>query len=366
MRINPYEDKELKMDNKLKKLLVKLYQNNRLDRGQLQYILDNISYRTAGPLFVYARKTRLKTYQRKVYLRALLEFSNYCKKDCRYCGIRRSNKKINRYRLLPEKILECCGSAYHRGYRTVVLQSGEDLFYTTGVMVELIKQIKKNFPGTAVTLSTGEASYESYRRLFRAGADRFLLRHETVSETLYRKYHPGMSYHRRFQCLADLKDLGYQVGAGFIVGLPGQTSELLAEELLFLKELDPDMVGIGPLIPHPETPLGNSRAGSVEQTLMLLALIRLLLPETLLPVTTAVNTLDKRGWEKGLQAGANVIMPVVSPPSDREKYEIYKNKGNTDLTTPAEIKKRVERAGFAVDMSRGDSRKWWKKKTGKG
>ncbi|NLY89520.1 MAG: [FeFe] hydrogenase H-cluster radical SAM maturase HydE [Firmicutes bacterium] len=338
-------------------LLAKLYRNNHLKKLELLYLLEKITYLKADLLFAYARKTRVKTYQRRVYLRALVEFSNHCRNNCWYCGLRRENKKVERYRLLPEAILSCCASAYQAGYRTVVLQSGEDKFYTAAVLADLIQAIKKECPGMAVTLSIGEAPREKYYRLYRAGADRFLLRHETVSADLYERYHPGMSYRRRLQCLKELKGIGYQTGAGFIVGLPGQTDEVLAEERLFLKEFDPEMVGIGPFIPHPETPLGNSPAGSVEKTLILLALIRLLLPEVLLPVTTAVNTLDRYGWEKGLAAGANVIMPVVSPAACRRKYEIYKNKAGVDYAALPELKRRVEKAGFELDMSRGDSYK---------
>src|SRR5690554_3735896 len=342
------------MEKKLKGLLAKLYRKNSLEKPELLYLLENITYRDAGLLFAYARKTRVKTYQRKVYLRSVVEFSNHCRNNCWYCGIRRENKKVERYRLPPETILACCASAYQAGYRTIVLQSGEDEFYTAAVLADLIQTIKREYPGMAVTLSIGEASREKYYRLYQAGADRFLLRHETIATDLYERYHPGMNLQQRLQCLKELKEIGFQTGAGFIVGLPGQTNEILAEELLFLTEFSPDMVGIGPLIPHPETPLGKSPAGSVEKTVILLALIRLLLPEVLLPVTTAVNTLDKYGWEKGLAAGANVIMPVVSPAECRRKYEIYKNKAGVDYAALPEIKKRVENAGFELDMSRGD------------
>jgi biotin synthase len=341
-------------EKKLKELLTRLYRKNYLEKSELLYLLENITYRNAGLLFAYARKTRVKTYRRKVYLRAVVEFSNYCRNNCWYCGIRRDNVKVERYRLAPEAILACCASAYQAGYRTLVLQSGEDGFYTAAVLADLIQTIKKEYPGMAVTLSIGEAPRETYYRLYQAGADRFLLRHETIAADLYEKYHPGMNLQQRLRCLKDLKEIGYQTGAGFIVGLPGQTNEILADELLFLKEFGPEMVGIGPLIPHPETPLGGSPAGSVEKTVILLALIRLLLPEVLLPVTTAVNTLDRYGWEKGLAAGANVIMPVVSPAECRKKYEIYKNKAGVDYAALPEIKRRVENAGFEVEMSRGD------------
>lgn len=348
------------MSAKLLILLEKVYRENYLNKEELEYILDNITYERAGPLFAYATQTRMKIYQDRVFLRSLVEISNCCKNNCLYCGIRKDNPYPERYRLLPDQILDCCLSAYQQGYRTFVLQGGEDNFFTTEMLAAIIREIKRNFPDMAVTLSLGERSREDYQEFFRAGADRYLLRHETISPELYRRYHPGMEQEKRIQALRDLKEIGYQVGAGFIVGLPGQDNKVLAEELLFLKEFKPAMVGIGPLIPHPETPLAGIKTGSVEKTLILLALIRLLLPEVLLPITTAVNTLDKMGWEKGLKAGANVIMPVITPASHRSKYEIYKNKGSVDGSKLTEIKDRIERTGFRVDMGRGDNPLWSK------
>lgn len=353
------------MNSKLRNLLRKLYLENRLPSKDILYILNSLNDNNKEILFNYAEKTVLKTYQKKVYLRALLEFSNYCKNNCHYCGIRKNNREIERYRLSTEEISKCFQLAYQHGYRTFVLQSGEDDFFKEDILIKLLQRLKSNHPEAAITLSIGEHPYKNYQKFYQAGADRFLLRHETISKKLYKKYHPDMSYSRRLQCLENLKEIGYQVGAGFIVGLPGQTNNLLAEELLFLKKLNPDMVGIGPLIPHPETPLAGSQTGSVDKTLLLLSLIRLFLPETLLPVTTAINTLDKKGWEKGLKAGANVIMPVISPAISRGKYEIYKNKGSTDVSKLSEIKKRVEESGFKIDMSRGDSLKWLKTNTTK-
>ncbi|QTL97597.1 [FeFe] hydrogenase H-cluster radical SAM maturase HydE [Iocasia frigidifontis] len=350
------------MDSRLRDLLRQLYLENQLASKDILYILNKVDDSNKEILFNYAEKTVLKTYQKKVYLRALLEFSNYCRNNCYYCGIRNNNREIKRYRLSVKKIIKCCLLAYQHGYRTFVLQSGEDDFFKEDILIKLLQRLKSNHPEAAITLSIGEYPYKSYQRFYQAGADRFLLRHESISKELYKKYHPDMSYSRRLQCLKNLKKIGYQVGAGFIVGLPGQTNKILTEELLFLKKLNPDMVGIGPLIPHPKTPLAGSQTGSVDKTLLLLSLIRLLLPETLLPVTTAVNTLDKKGWEKGLKAGANVIMPVISPAISRGKYEIYQNKGNTDVSNLSEIKKRVERSGFKIDMSRGDSLKCLKTK----
>lgn len=348
------------MKEKLSILLEKLYRENYLEKEELKFILDNITYETAGPLFYYASKTRKEIYQDRVFLRALVEISNYCKNNCLYCGIRKDNRHVGRYRLLPEQIINCCRSAYQQGYRTFVLQGGEDNFYTTGILAAIIREIKRNFPDMAVTLSLGERSRGDYQELFEAGADRYLLRHETISGELYQKYHPGMIQEKRLQALKTLKEIGFQAGTGFIIGLPGQDNEILVEELHFLKEFKPAMAGIGPLIPHPETPLAEAETGSVDKTLILLALIRLLLPEVLLPVTTAVNTLDRKGWEKGFEAGGNVIMPVITPASFRNKYEIYKNKGSADGSKLKEIKERIEKAGYQVDMGRGDNPLWLK------
>ena len=342
------------MKQKMKNLLKKLYLKNHLSHEDLLYILDNINYKSSEILCSYAQRTVEKTYHNKIYLRALLEFSNYCKNKCRYCGINNNNKKVSRFRLTAEEILESCKAAYEQGYRTFVLQSGEDDFYKRR-LINIIENIKFKFSNAAITLSIGEYSYQYYKKLYEAGADRFLLRHETISKNLYNNLHPNMNYENRFNCLKKLKKIGYQVGAGFIVGLPGQTNRILASDLIFLKRFNPDMIGIGPLIPHPETPLAECNTGSVKKTTILLALLRLLLPKTLLPVTTAVNTLDKKGWEKGIKAGANVIMPVVSPASVRDNYEIYQNKKNTDVFLLDIIKDRVEKIGYKVDMGRGDS-----------
>lgn len=342
----------------MKNLLKKLYQKNYLQRDELIHLLNGITPEDEKLLYRYALETRLQTYGHRLYLRALLEFSSHCGNSCKYCGLRKENQDAKRYRLSPLEILECCIKAYHLGYRTFVLQSGEDGFYSDDLLAELISRIKENCPGAAVTLSIGERSYASYVRLFEAGADRYLLRHETIDAQLYEKLHPGMSLENRIKCLKHLQKIGYQVGAGFIVGLPGQDSKILAEELLFLKELNPDMVGIGPLIPHPKTPLARMPAGSVRMTLIILALVRLLLPKTLIPITTALNTLDRLGWEKGLKAGANVLMPNLSPAPVRGKYEIYQGKSSTDVSSIREIEERIKNNGFEVDLSRGDSLKW--------
>jgi len=338
-------------------LLDKLYKNNELSREELLYVLDNLDDAHTEKLFEYARKTRDRYYGNRVYMRGLIEFSNVCRMNCMYCGIRAGNKKVERYRLTPEQILDCCRVGYALGYRTFVLQSGEDLWYTVDKLEYIIAEIKKLFPGVAVTLSIGEKSEDEYRAFFEAGADRYLLRHETASRALYEKLHPGASFDNRINCLKTLKKIGYQVGAGFMVGLPGQTNEDLVEDLLFLKELNPHMIGIGPFIPHQETPLWGSKGGTVEDTLVMLALTRLMVPDCLLPATTAMGTLHPTGRERALLAGANVVMPNLSPTVVRAKYELYPNKictGDEAAECRNCIERRIRSIGMDIDMGRGD------------
>ena len=344
----------------MENILKKLYEKNNIKYENLVYLLKNLDEYHKKRLFYYAKRTTLETYGNKVFLRGLLEFSNYCNNNCLYCGLRSDNENIIRYRLNSDEIIGSFAEADEMGYKTLVLQSGEDEYFTDQRLVNLIKNIKTEFPEIAVTLSLGERNYESYKRLFKAGADRYLLRHETVNEKRYNELHPGQNFSKREKCLNNLKEIGYQTGAGFIVGLPGQSLEDIAHNLIFLKEHELDMVGLGPLISHPETPLAGTERGSIELTLISYAISRLLLPETLLPATTALNTLDERGWEKGLKAGANVIMPNLSPKANRDKYEIYQNKGDTDVSELDKIKERVRKVGFEVSMARGDSLKWLK------
>lgn len=314
---------------------------------------------TARRLAQEAVKIRDHYYGRNIFTRGLIEFTNYCKNNCYYCGIRSANHNVDRYRMTEEEILECCRSGYGEGYRTFVLQGGEDPWYTDGKVAAMIRKIKAEFPDCAVTLSIGEKSYESYRLFREAGADRYLLRHETADEALYRALHPGgLSLQRRKQCLYDLKKLGYQVGAGFMVGAPGQTFSHLAKDLVFLQELQPQMVGIGPFIPHHDTMYRGGKAGSVELTLFLLSVIRIMLPAVLLPATTALGTLDPEGREKGFMAGANVIMPNVSPVRNRRLYQLYDNKLGTredDGETIADLAERAECAGCRLVSGRGDA-----------
>ena len=306
-----------------------------------------------------AVQIRKKYYGDKVFTRGLIEYTNYCKNDCFYCGIRKSNPNAKRYRLSKEEIMECCENGYELGFRTFVLQGGEDAYYTDERMVEIIREIKTAYPDCALTLSIGEKSRETYRKFREAGADRYLLRHETADETHYRKLHPeSMSLQVRKKCLYDLKELGYQVGAGFMVGSPGQTWETLAEDLLFLKDLQPQMVGIGPFIPHHDTKFAGKPAGSVEVTLYLLSVIRILLPRVLLPATTALGTMDPQGREKGLEAGANVVMPNLSPVKNRKQYDLYDNKictGEEAAECRACLGRRVERVGYRLVNERGDA-----------
>ncbi|MGE4274311.1 MAG: [FeFe] hydrogenase H-cluster radical SAM maturase HydE [Desulfitobacterium sp.] len=345
----------------MKPILDDLYHKHESSPERLLYLLEHLDSEAQGLLFSYSHQTRLKHYGRQVYLRGLIEFSNVCGRNCYYCGIRRDNLNVDRYRLSQEEILACCREGHRLGYRTYVLQSGEDPYYTDERLVELITAIKAEFPDAAVTLSLGERSYDSYQRLFDAGADRYLLRHETASEGLYQRLHPDSNFHNRRQCLKHLQEIGYQVGAGFMVGLPGQTHEDLVRDLMFLKMLEPKMVGIGPFIPHGQTPLAEFKGGTVEKTLIMLALTRLLLPEVLLPSTTAMGTLDPLGREKAIKVGANVVMPNLSPVGVREKYELYEGKictGDESAHCRVCIEKRISGAGFEVNMGRGDHPSW--------
>ena len=301
-------------------------------------------------------------YGKKVFTRGLIEYTNYCKNDCYYCGIRKSNTNAKRYRLTEDEIMACCENGYELGFRTFVLQGGEDAYYTDDRMVAIIKKIKEAYPECALTLSIGEKSYESYKRFREAGADRYLLRHETANEEHYRKLHPEkMSLAVRKNCLYDLKKLGYQVGAGMMVGSPYQTTEDLAEDLVFLKELQPEMVGIGPFIPHKDTVFAKETGGSLDLTLNLVAMLRLMNPNAMIPATTAVGTIDPRGREKAILSGANVVMPNLSPVSVRKNYMLYDNKLCTG-DEAAECRKcldaRIRSIGYEIVTDRGDYREF--------
>lgn len=345
-------------ENLMKHLIDKLRREQDLSAEEFRMLLTERSKETDLYAREQADQVRQQVYGNEIYVRGLIEFTNYCKNDCYYCGIRRSNSNAARYRLTPEEILSCTESGYALGFRSFVLQGGEDAFYTDLLLCDLIQKIKTRHPDCAVTLSLGERSRESYQRLFEAGADRYLLRHETASEPHYAKLHPpALSLAERKQCLFWLKEIGYQTGSGFMVGAPGQTAAELAEDLLFLKELEPQMVGIGPFIPHHDTPFAGEPPGSVALTLFLIGLLRLMLPRALLPATTALGTLDPEGREKGILAGANVVMPNLSPTDVREKYALYDNKAHTGAEAAeglADLKKRIQKTGCRIAVSRGD------------
>ncbi|MCT4598873.1 MAG: [FeFe] hydrogenase H-cluster radical SAM maturase HydE [Vallitalea sp.] len=341
----------------MKQLIDELYINNTLSKEKILMLLNNLNEENTQYLYMKANELRLHNYNNKVYMRGLIEFTNHCKNDCVYCGIRKHNKNADRYRLSKEDIINCCKEGYRLGYRTFVLQGGEDLYFTDDKIVDIVSSIKSLFDDVAVTLSIGEKSYESYRKYYDAGADRYLLRHETNSKQLYNSLHPNMSYENRIECLYNLKKIGYQVGAGFMVGLPNQTNEDYTKDLIFLKELQPHMVGIGPFIPQKDTPLSMEQSGTVDKTCIMLSIVRLLLPKVLLPATTALGSLSNKGREKGLKAGGNVVMPNLSPTNVREKYALYDGKictGDEAAHCRKCIENRIRSAGFEVDMSRGD------------
>ena len=345
--------------NGMKSLIDKLETNHTLSKEEFVQLIQNHTPEDAQYLFERARCLRQKYFGNGVFLRGLIEVSSYCHNDCLYCGIRHSNTLAERYRLTDEQIMSCCAQGHALGFRTFVMQGGEDGKFTDDRMVALISAIKQQYPGCAITLSLGERKRESYQRMFDAGADRYLLRHETADAAHYGKLHPEwMSHSKRMQCLQDLKEIGYQVGTGFMVGSPFQTAENLADDMLFIAQFKPQMVGIGPYIPHHATPFADQPAGTVERTLFMLGLLRLMIPSLLLPATTALGTLHPQGRELGLMAGANVIMPNLSPADDRSKYMIYDNKLATGAESAEGLKELntiIESVGYHVEQSRGDA-----------
>ncbi len=342
----------------MKALIDRLRKETVLSKEEYVLLLSHITPELSEYLFQQARTVREQWYGKDVYIRGLIEFTNCCKNDCYYCGIRCSNHQAQRYRLSEEEILSCCESGYALGFRTFVLQGGEDPFFTCQRMTSLIRRIRQQFPDCALTLSVGEKSREEYQAYFDAGADRYLLRHETANDSHYRKLHPEtMSPENRKRCLRDLKEIGFQTGCGFMVGSPGQTVENLAEDLLFVKKLQPHMVGIGPFIAQHDTPFRDQPNGTLEITLFLLGLLRLTLPSVLLPSTTALGTIHSRGRELGILAGANVVMPNLSPSSVRKKYLLYDNKictGDEAAECRSCLERRMEAIGYHVVVSRGD------------
>ncbi len=309
-------------------------------------------------LFAKARDVARQYYGNKIYIRGLIEFTNFCKNNCYYCGIRRDNINVVRYRLSENEILDCCGRGYELGFRTFVLQGGEDAFYNEERLIKLISTIKSRYPDCALTLSIGEKSKESYQKFYDAGADRYLLRHETADKSHYEMLHPKEhSFENRMKCLWELKEIGYQIGCGFMIGSKGQTAECLAEDMIFISKFQPQMVGIGPFIPHHDTPFAREAAGTLESTLYMIGLLRLLKPNLLLPATTALGTIDAKGREKGILAGANVVMPNLSPTKVRKKYELYDNKictGDEAAECLNCLNLRMEQIGYRLSIDRGD------------
>lgn len=340
-------------------LIDKLKKEQSLSKKEWISLIEGRTPELSEYLFKLAREIRHKHYNHDIYIRGLIEFTNYCKNDCLYCGIRKSNPNAHRYRLTKEQILDCCRIGYDLGFRTFVLQGGEDGYFTDERMVEIISAIRNNYPDCAITLSIGEKSKETYQKFFDAGSNRYLLRHETANHEHYAKLHPAnLSAANRQTCLKHLKEIGYQVGCGFMVGSPYQTAEHLAEDMLFMKSLNPQMIGIGPFIPHKDTQFANKTAGTLELTLFMLGLIRLMLPKVLLPATTALGTIAENGRELGILAGANVVMPNLSPSDVRKDYSLYDNKIHTGVESAQgvnELKTRMESIGYRVVTDRGDS-----------
>lgn len=348
------------VEKELEFLVEKLDKEHALSKEEWIALIDGRTPALAEMIFEKARIWQQKYFSNHIFVRGLIEMTSYCKNDCFYCGLRRSNKNAERYRLTKDEIIECADAGYELGFRTFVLQGGEDPFYKDTDIAEIVAELKRRHSDCAVTLSLGEHSRETYQKWFDAGADRYLLRHETANFEHYQRLHPPeLSAKHRQDCLRDLIEIGYQTGTGFMVGAPGQTTEHIAEDLLFLKELNPQMVGIGPFVPHHDTPFANEPAGTAELTIYLLGLIRLMLPDVLLPATTALGTIDPLGREKGVQAGANVIMPNLSPVEVRKKYLLYDNKictGDEAAECRSCLQRRMDSIGYEVVVDRGDHR----------
>lgn len=346
------------MNENTRQIIDCLAKKRDLPDEKLRLLLTSEDSDTAEYLAQAADKVRRQFYGTDVYIRGLIEFTNYCKNDCYYCGIRRSCGGVSRYRLTEPEILSCCETGYALGFRTFVLQGGEDPYWTDDRLVPLIAAIRKDYPDCAITLSVGERSRDSYQRLFNAGADRYLLRHETADPCHYASLHPSdLFWKNRMECLQNLKEIGYQTGCGFMVGSPGQMTEHLMADLRFIQRFHPHMAGIGPFIPAKGTPFEKEPAGSAQLTLKLLSIIRLMLPSILLPATTALGTAKTDGREQGILAGANVIMPNLSPAAVRSKYALYDNKistGDEAAESVAHLRRSMQNIGYQVVTSRGD------------
>ena len=346
------------MNNDIRRIIQRLSENHCLEADEYEALVVSFDEESASLLQEYAVKQRKEIYGNSVYVRGLIEISNICKNDCLYCGIRRSNNNADRYRLSQNEIIQCADVGYNLGFRTFVLQGGEDAYYTDDLLEEIISRLKCKYDDIAITLSLGERSFDSYKRLYDAGADRYLLRHETADEMHYKILHPeSMSFDNRMNCLSSLRQIGYQVGCGFMVGSPYQTPKSLAKDLKFIEKFQPDMCGIGPFVPHKDTVFKNEAAGTVELTCLLLSIIRLIKPNILLPSTTALGTIHPFGRERGIQSGANVVMPNLSPVSVRKKYELYDNKictGEESAECKECLSKRMEEIGYKIVVDKGD------------
>ena len=342
----------------LHELIDRLHKEHTLTRGEFITLIKERDEENASYLASLAREEAVKLYGNGVFPRGLVEFTNYCKNNCYYCGIQGSNQHANRYRLSKDEILSACENGYQLGYRSFVLQGGEDPHYSDDVMVPIVSEIRKRYQDCAITLSLGERSKESYQKLYDAGADRYLLRHEAATPELYQKLHPeSLSLENRIQCLWNLKEIGYAVGTGFMVGAPYQTVENLVDDLLFIQKLDPQMVGIGPFVPHHDTKFKDYPSGTVELTTYLTSILRLMNPHLLLPATTALGTIDPRGREKGILAGANVVMPNLSPVAVRKDYSLYDNKictGEEAAECAGCLGRRLASIDYELVFTRGD------------
>jgi len=343
----------------MSEVIKKLIRERKLSEDEYELLIKEYSPENADLLAQEAVKIRKSIYGNKVYIRGLIEIGNVCKNDCLYCGIRKSNKNCDRYTLSEEDILSCCKNGYTLGFRTFVLQGGEGGHFTGERLCSLVRKIKEAYPDCALTLSLGEKTREEYEALYKAGADRYLLRHETADSEHYSRLHPpSLTLENRMRCLYDLKDIGFQTGCGFMVGSPFQTESTLAKDLKFTEIFQPEMCGIGPFIPHKDTPFRDFPAGNVNMTCYLLSVIRIICPQVLLPATTALGTLSENGREKGILSGANVIMPNLSPEDAREKYMLYNNKlssGAESAEKLHELKKRIQNIGNEIVCARGDA-----------
>ncbi len=348
------------MTEKVKNIIDFLSENHYLTEEEYLFLIKNRNEETASYLRQKADEVRKKVYNNKIFIRGLIEISNICKNDCYYCGIRCSNKNCERYKLSETEILSCCENGYKLGFRTFVLQGGEEVFSADDIS-GIVKKIKEKYPDCAVTLSLGEYQKSDYEKMKNAGADRYLLRHETICKAHYEKLHPqNMSYDNRMRCLKDLKDLSFQVGSGFLVGSPYQSPEIIAKEFKFIEEFSPEMCGIGPFIPQKDTPFKNEKSGTAEETIFYLSVIRLIKPNILLPATTALGTIKDGGREAGILAGANVLMPNLSPENTRKKYALYDNKLATGVESAEQIEKlkeQIKNIGYEIVVDKGDIKK---------